>query len=383
MKLQDYKKRLINSALIAAAVSLPLSIIAAPVSALPPTATGDQNLAQVTRTALQNQVINGQTVANLTNKVAVAFVDSNANTVKYAYFDSQPTDRYEIGSQTKAIYANIYAAALAEGKVTKTTKLNELMPQLSGATGRITLEALATHTANVPTWPDTPGMAYRLNVIGGLMNGNPFNDLTEQTVIDQANLMFYFPNAGQYSYSNFGYVLLGNALGRAYNTDFATLAANKLFQPLGMTNTTFPKTNANLGAQDLEGYKSNNAKSARWALNAYGPAGGVHSSATDMSKYALALLKNQVPGAADAMTPRVTNPSTDPRLANTQNGYTWFITQKDGKTFTHHGGTTAGFSTMTMLDRQNGKAVVLLTNRSLGWEHIPATEDILNTFVQQ
>ncbi|HCH34935.1 TPA: hypothetical protein DEW05_05435 [Candidatus Saccharibacteria bacterium] len=58
-------------------------------------------------------------------------------------------------------------------------------------------------------------------------------------------------------------------------------------------------------------------------------------------------------------------------------------TEKDGKTFTHHGGTTAGFSTMTMLDRENGKAVVLLTNRSLGWEHIPAAEEILNTLEQQ
>jgi CubicO group peptidase (beta-lactamase class C family) len=95
-------------------------------------------------------------------------------------------------------------------------------------------------------------------------------------------------------------------------------------------------------------------------------AGGMRSTAADMTKYATALLNGSAPGM-DALTPRWDQGN------GTQVGYAWNTEQLEGKTVTYHGGATGGFCAAIALDRANQRAVIVLSNTKVPVENAALT----------
>ena len=116
---------------------------------------------------------------------------------------------------------------------------------------------------------------------------------------------------GSYAYTNFGLTAAAEALAQARGTDWATLSAQALYQPLGMAHASSryadfaARPNRAWGhVQAGLGYDSYGAQPARYTVqqpprqpDAQSPAGGASASAADMARWmALVLAQGQYQG---------------------------------------------------------------------------------------
>jgi len=101
---------------------------------------------------------------------------------------------------------------------------------------------------------------------------------------------------GGFVYSNLGVALLGHALAAAARMDYAQMLQERVFTPLGMTESSLPLTVENLPAGEPTGYSAAGIAEAPWAIDGWAPAGGARSTAADMARYAQALLDGSAPG---------------------------------------------------------------------------------------
>jgi CubicO group peptidase (beta-lactamase class C family) len=95
---------------------------------------------------------------------------------------------------------------------------------------------------------------------------------------------------------------------------------------------------------------------APWTINGWAPAGGARSTPADMVRYARALLDGSAPGM-DALTPQ-----WDILQGTQQIGYGWQRPLYSGHLITFKNGLTGGFTSKIALDRDNDRAVIVLSN---------------------
>lgn len=342
----------INVALIALALSMLTGVFTAPVThALSTQTSGDAELIEQVQTALSGQY---------RESVSAAFIDINTDTIKYAHFGSSEQTQYEIGSLTKGFTGSLFADAIERGEVSANQKLGSLAPiRRFYPSHHLTLNELATHTSGLPTVASTP--AVLLGFANYTYNGaDPYKQFDEDDLYAHARISFYLPTKGEFQYSNMGYALLGHALGEAANSSYKQLLQDRLLTPLGMDDTTLPITAANLPANAPTGKDENGTPKDAWTLNAYAPAGGIRSDISDMASYATQLLEGTVPGANSAMTPK------------TDIGYSYgWGTDTDpinGEFYTNHRGGTGGYASNIILNRDKGKALVILSNTATPYD---------------
>ena len=157
------------------------------------------------------------------------------------------------------------------------------------------------------------------------------------------------------SYSNLGTALLGQALAANSSMTYEQLVRQRIFGPLGMSASSVPVTVENLPSDVLTGYSVDGKHAPSWTLNGSAPAGGIHSTAEDLVRYAQALLDGTAPGMG-ALTPRWDDGY------GTRMGYAWNTTTVAGHTVTSHGGATGGFCSAIALDLANDRAVIILSS---------------------
>lgn len=258
---------------------------------------------------------------------------------------------YEIGSIGKTFTAELFADAVTRGEVRVDTRLREVLPLAGSAIGEVTLGDLAEHRSGVPEFATTPEMA--LGGIDYVVNGkNPFHfDLPQLLAAARATPLL---PGGVFQYSTLGYALLGQAVAAAAQTDYLTLLRTRMLEPLGLTHTWTPLTEADLPADVGTGIDRSGKPEAAWAINATAPAGGMRSTVADLAVYARALLAGAVPGmvALEPMAPG--------NIAGTAHGYSWGVVTSGGVEYTLHSGGTGGFSGLLLLDRHSGTALVFL-----------------------
>jgi len=327
---------------VAAAVGVLVVLLGVGFMPRPPslstTVTGDRDLAAQIRPDLRGAL----------DVVSIATVDGNST--HYAGFGADETTVYEIGSVTKTFTSASLADAISRGEVTADTRIGDLLPVSGTPVADVTLAELASHRSGLPRVGTSPTVRENLLL------------LTHQTASTQSldDLLAVarsarLNNRGRYLYSSLGTALLGEGLASVAHTDYRRLMQLRLLEPLGMTSTTIPITGSDLPTDASEGYGPDGQRHKPWATHAWASAGGMRSTASDMAKYATALLDGSAPGM-DALTPRWDQGN------GLQVGYAWNIVQQEGKTVTYHGGATGGFCAAIALDRANQRAVIVLSN---------------------
>lgn len=323
-----------------------------PAQALSPQESGDPQLLNTVKPLL---------APDKYDNVSIGYVDGNTNTIKTAHFGSNDATEYEVGSISKTFLGNLYALGLEKGEVTNNKKIGSILPIGTGVfvpTGNRTLDELTSHRAGLPSFAATPGSQAQLLLYQ--MNGRSIN-FSQSDLVSHAQATFYLPNIGSYQYSNMGAALLGQGLAKAANTDYKTLITNRMFTPLGLSNTYLAVNQSDVAPEKPRGKLDNGNVPEASAFGSYAPAGTVRSTTADMTKYLSELLDNQVPGET----------STTPRwnLGNGQRiGYNWFT---DANNRTWHNGQTAGFGSMLKFDKATNKGVIIMADR-------PRGEDITN-----
>lgn len=201
-------------------------------------------------------------------------------------------DTVEIASYTKVITAFAMEVMLGEGKVRLDATIQEYLPEcnwdsaLSEEVGTITLDELRLQISGLPAQP--PNRAET-----GSPGANPFGGYTIDMLCRSFVELPGLTTRGRFSYSNYGYGILGYLLTRAENASnppsYEDLVRDKILLPLGMNNTVvvFDDTRAAIGCgRGLQ----RGEPSYRWGK--YGVLqgnGALRSTLRDMGKFFTAM----------------------------------------------------------------------------------------------
>ncbi len=317
---------------------------ASPTNALSaPTAGGDPALTAAAQAQFGSQYRN----------LSVAKIDANTGTIKYANFGATNASEYEIGSVSKTMVGLLMADAISRGEVTENTTVGSKLPIASNlAQSTLTLRELATHRSGLPSLPGTIDM--QLQTLQYQFGGANLVPFTLDQFIRQARQVTP-KDRGVYKYSNMAVALEGHMLAKGANTNFKTLTQNRLLTPLGLTQTRFLTATSDVTSATKRGVNASGSTMQPFAGEGYAPAATARSTVNDMAKYALKVMKSQVPGIG-ALTPRVT------AAPGQQVGYNWF-TDSQGRKW--HNGLTGGFASMLMLNPATGKGIVVLSDKAV------------------
>jgi D-alanyl-D-alanine carboxypeptidase len=274
-------------------------------------------------------------------------------------------DRWHLGSDTKAMTATLAALLVDEGKLRWSSTLGEVLSdwKVHPALAKVTLDMLLAHRGGLPAnagWWSRFKMMYERDAAASRRRAV------------RAALRDAPKDVGAFRYSNLGYMVAGVMLERVTGMSWEALITQRLFAPLGMTSCGFgpPGTpgqvdqpwphRAGATGQDPqpvppEGRGSDNPR-------AIGPAGSVHCSLRDWSRF-VALHLGQPPDGRTLVSPASLAHLQEPWPGgNYARG--WLVGRPpwaQGSTLAHSGSNTLNFARVAAAPSRQ-LAFLLVTN---------------------
>ena len=274
-----------------------------------------------------------------------------------------PETIFAIGSATKAFTATLVGMLVDEGNMDWDDPVTKHIPYFTLDTGsededsQVTIRDMLSHRTGFTRMgvliANLSGTVPRQEVLLAATKAEPWAGLRES---------FY--------YNNVMYLAAGVAAGNAAATDWDTLLAERIFEPLGMTssNASFEESQADarlslgyIWDEDLKVHKHQ----PMWDADHIGPAGAINSNVLDMAQWVRFQLGH---GAFDG----------DRLLSETQHRETWTSQIKIGggiryglgwllrewqeQPVIEHGGNVDGFASQVALLPESNLGFVLLTN---------------------
>ena len=199
----------------------------------------------------------------------------------------------------------------------------------------ISLRQLATHTG---------GFEEELHDFGSDKSGKLPMDLRTFLIRNQPR-RFAKPGTAL-AYSNYGIALIGYIVQRVSGEDFAGYVQRHIFQPLRMTHSSFAQPLPAGYARSL-GYLSTQKPDTGFEGFEETPAGGLSSTAADISRFGQALLAGGVLDGAQVLQPSSAalffKPQFSPAPRVTPWNLGFYPQTRNGYTFTGHGGDLIAF----------------------------------------
>lgn len=175
---------------------------------------------------------------------------------------------------------------------------------------------------------------------------------------------FAFTAPGEtYRYSNLGYGVLGHLLGKVSGVSYGDFMQQALFTPLGMTHSALDIT-PGFDALKAQRYNFRNQAIPNY-LSAEPASATLYSSAHDLARFGMFILKNRLPDQRpvltdaniDAMTRNA--PATSPTASY---GVGWVVNQLGGHRAISHSGSASGVSSNFILLPERNMGIVMLAN---------------------
>lgn len=273
---------------------------------------------------------------------------------------------YEIGSLSKVFTALLLADMVTRGDVATTDMLGDLRPRPANAydaetrsapaVSVITLGQLATHTSGLPRLPAGLSDAE-------LASANPYAayDLDRLWLDLDAAQLENAPGVS-FQYSNFGAGVLGQILAQQAGVPFDALITERVLDPLDLGDTVLALT-SDQHARLAPGFVLGaNVPATNWDLNALAPAGGLKSTARDLTAFISANLHaaqgDRPIDRALVESHRVLYKGFDQSLA-----YGWIVQdQLWGQRAYWHNGGTGGYTSYLAIDFDHEAGIVILSN---------------------
>ena len=331
--------------------------------------------------------------------VAVVLKDKVVYAEGFGYRDYEkkipvtPNTLFAIGSCTKAFTASLIGVLNKEGKIDLDKPVRNYMPDLkfynNEMNDHITLRDMMCHRTGLP----------RHDISWYLFPSHSRDSLLTR-------IQYMEPSAGlreKWQYNNFMFMALGAIVEKITGKPWEENIREKLFTPLGMTNSDVSLADWTKSNEESLGYEVEKdsiiKKQDHYDIAAMSPAGSINSSVNDMAKWVALWIhggklngKEFVPPdfVTDAITVQMAAggglPDKDmPNLYFSGYGFGWFLSSYRGHYRVEHGGNIDGFSASTcfyptdsigiiVLSNQNGSSVPsvvrnLITDRMLGLKY--------------
>jgi CubicO group peptidase (beta-lactamase class C family) len=262
-----------------------------------------------------------------------------------------PATNYRLASVTKQFTAAAVLILAQDHRLSLDDPVRRWLPTLPEATTPTTVRQLLTHTSGLIDYEDV--------IAAG--TSKQLHDSDVLHLLESQN-QTYFPPGTNYRYSDSGYSLLSLIVAKAAGVDFASFLKERIFLPVGMSNTVAYEEGTSTVPNRAYGYSLSNG-GLSWVRNdqsltsAVLGDGGVYSSINDLAKWDEALYGGG-PLTADSLRLAFApaTPTDDPNVAY---GFGWRIT---GETVWHSGETT-GFRNVIVRYPKHHFTVIVLTNR--------------------
>lgn len=302
----------------------------------------------------------------------------------------QPVDdatAYNWASITKTLTAIAILQLRDRGKLSLDDPAVRYIPELRqvhdefGAVDAITIRHLLTHSAGFrnPTWPWDCDDAKNCD-------WQPFEPTKWAQV---AAMLPYthvaFAPGSRWSYSNLGYVFLGQIIERISGDDFEVYIDKNILKPLGMTNSYFDVAPYFLEHHVSASYLLAGAKLTPQPFNfdtgITTSNSGLKAPVTDMAKYLRFLvgdpgnplyeivlkrssLEEAWTGVLPATEPgeAATAYTAGPHGSQPKMGLGFFVVETGGHRYIYHDGDQGGFSSEMLIDPANHCASILAVN---------------------
>lgn len=264
---------------------------------------------------------------------------------------------YEIGSLTKTMTASLVSKAVDDGLISLDSSIDAYL-SLSDGKRYPTVAELLTHTSGYN------GYYFEAPMIGNFFAGrNSFCGVSRDSVLAKCKSLDMNRNSYSFTYSNYGYAVLGLVLEAVYEKDYTSLLNEYVQNDLGMTATKISEQDG-----DLDHYWD-------WRENdAYLSAGAVTSNIEDMLRYAqLQLDENPVFARCHRSLKTIDASSESYKTMGIhmdEIGMAWIMDKENG--FIWHNGGTGHYNSYLGFDPENRTAVVILSNLAPN-DRIPAT----------
>lgn len=265
-----------------------------------------------------------------------------------------------IGSLTKTMTATVLLQLVEEGAVSLDERIGAFIPDIVNP--EATLRQLADMTSGIPSYslaPQWQEVAF----------SQPEKVWTPQELVQAANSLppSFAPGAG-WEYSNTNYVLLGLVIEQLTEQPIADVFRERLFDPLGMSQTEFPATSAlpdpYLRGVTVQGQPAGVvADATTWSPTISFSAGEVVSTLDDLETWAHALFTGE--GVLDRETQQLRRNSilTSPPPNSATSGYGIGWGNRDG--WWGHTGEIPGYNTAVYHDYSTDTTILVIVNSDI------------------
>jgi CubicO group peptidase (beta-lactamase class C family) len=290
---------------------------------------------------------------------------------------------YNWASITKTMTAIAILQLRDRGKLSLDDPAVRYVPELRqvhddfGAVDAITIRELLTHSAGFrnPTWPWDCDDASNCD-------WQPF----EPTQWSQINAMLPYTHiafrpGSRWSYSNLGYVFLGQIIQRLTGDDFEVYLDKNILKPLGMTDSYFDRSpyflESHVSASYLRAGDTVTEQLFNFDTGITTSNSGLKSPITDMVKYLrfligdppnplydLVLRRSSLEEAWTGVLPVAEpgKPATPYTKDGPMMGLGFFVLNLDGHRYVYHDGDQGGFSSEMLIDPARRTASILAVN---------------------
>jgi CubicO group peptidase (beta-lactamase class C family) len=289
--------------------------------------------------------------------------------------------QFAIGSATKAFTALTVLMTADEGKISLDASPKTVLPYFKMADPdtdkNMTIRDLLTHSSglNRTDIAMISGKLNRAELIRVAGEAKPIGKLREK-----------------FGYQNLMFTAAGEVVATAQKQPWERFVPERVFKPLGMTNSTMLISQMEKVKDRSLGYNYNfdTKETQRLPYRDIGevaPAGSINSSANDMAKWLRFILNGGVTPEGKRLVSEASHaewlrPQMKVNAAGTVNyALGWFVEKWRDQTVVQHGGNIDGFNSLVAMIPEKKLGFVMLTNVSgstLGSELMPIVwENIL------
>ncbi|MEU6662175.1 serine hydrolase domain-containing protein [Streptomyces sp. NPDC046821] len=186
-------------------------------------------------------------------------------------------DRFRAGSITKTFIATVVLQLAAEHRLHLSDTVNQHLPGLLRRPS-VSLRSLLTHTSGLPD--------FTARTHGTI-------PLTARTAVRVAQTS-PSKRPGHWQYSNTNYVVLGMIIRQVTGHSYATEARRRIIEPLALTGTSFPGSDAKLPAPHGRAYDASGRDVTTLDPHVAGAAGELVSTLADLNRFYTALLAGRL-----------------------------------------------------------------------------------------
>ena len=249
------------------------------------------------------------------------------------------TRQYEIGSLTKTFVGALFAKYASEGRLSLTDPVSSYV-DFSGRYDPTILELL-THTSAYEDYR-TNGF---IQMAKYRLNKNPYRGISSERVpVFMRRFSTGMTAPYEYSFSNFGYAVLGNVIEAVEGRPFKEVMEEYIRTELQLPDTAF-QTEPSI------------EKAWKWNEDdAFLPAAGLSSDISDLAAYVRLYFEDRIDEGRLLAITGAKNAGGSSKAA-----LGWGV-RPDG--VVGHGGETSHYSAQILFDSQKKTAVIVLSNRT-------------------